>query len=729
MYPHRRSTERKIHLRSRTCLLRAADAIILLILSLAFACGANLPDSGTPYSVLDGSGARGPVAFAHQIHAGLLNPDPGFPHHAAPGDACLGCHHNVKSTTEAGEYKACSACHGPDGRADNPADQEGIELSFREVAHRACIGCHRATEHATPAVFKGQIAWTRCNECHEPKLQPRPVASTATSVFPIPAESTTPEAVAAPLGPEAADVVPSAPRWDIVPPMRQEGRWYDPYHQNPLKGDLPISGGSMFLNISAQSESFATQRQTTGSWAPGNQGTDLFQRGNQWAVRQNLFLTFTLSSKATAFRPAAWRIVITPAFNFNFLHTQRAGIPFEDESKGTYRENVFGTVQTAFAEFRLGDTPQVLPFLRSDAGIRGDSPYFDSTSVRVGVQPFISDFRGFIFNDTNLGARLFGSASSNRYQFNLAGFGMLEKDVDSELNTWEPRHQVVLIGNMYRQDTFLPGYTMEFSLHWNHDRGGVYTDENGFLDRPFPADLDAVYLGWAGEGHLGRLNLTHALYQVVGRDGHNYIADRAVTINAQMAAAEASVTQDWIRIRAGFLYASGDKNPYGGTARGFDGIMNTPDFAGGIFSFWASQLLRLVRTEDNLESQNSLFPAMRTNKFAGSSNFVNPGLILYTTGFDADIKPKIRFVANWYYLQFDHTQPITAAIGLPSINRNIGLDNGFGFRFRPLLNENFQVDTGYAFLLAGEGIREIYGGTERAGQVMHSAFIRLRLVY
>jgi hypothetical protein len=708
---------------------RTAVRILFLFVVLFAAVtssGTSLPDSLMQFGVLDREGARGPVAFPHKIHEGVLNPDPSNPHAGAEGNACAGCHHTVTSTTAVGDYLPCSTCHGPDGQAGNPADKDGFELSNREISHRACIGCHRASEAATPGVFKRIPG--KCGECHEPTLTPGPVPETLTSIFPI-SEPSMNQALAVPTATSPAPDAAPMNRWDVNPPMRQQGRWYDPYHQNRLKGDLPWSEGSRFLSFSAESESLGVQRQTTGTWAPGNQGTNLLERGNQWAFRENLLLTFDFASKATAFRPAAWRVSITPAFSFNFLRTQRTGIPFEDLSKGLDRRKVFATVQSAFAEFRLGDTPDVFPFLRSDTGVRGDSPYFDSTSVRLGVQPFVSDFRGFIFNDTNLGARIFGNASANRYQFNLAGFGMLQKDVDSELNTWRSRGQAVLIGNIYRQDTFLPGYTMQFSLHYNHDRGAVYTDQNGFIDRVSPAQLDAVYLGWAGDGHLGRLNLTHAFYQALGRDGHNQIANRPVTINAQMGAVEASVTEDWIRFKAGFMYASGDKNPYDGTGRGFDAIMDMPDFAGGRFSFWNAQPLRLVRTQYNLDSQNSLLPSMRSNKFAGASNFVNPGLILYNAGFEADIKPKVRFVANWNYLMFDHTEPITAVIGVPSISNKIGLDNGFGFRLRPLLNENLTVDTGYSFLFSGEGIRQIYGGTQQAGAVLHAVFLRIRLVY
>ena len=50
------------------------------------------------------------------------------------------------------------------------------------------------------------------------------------------------------------------------------------------------------------------------------------------------------------------------------------------------------------------------------------SPDYDFVSARVGSQPFTSDFRGFIFSDTNRAVRLFGTRLSNRDQFNLIYF-------------------------------------------------------------------------------------------------------------------------------------------------------------------------------------------------------------------------------------------------------------------------------------------------------------------
>ena len=104
--------------------------------------------------------------------------------------------------------------------------------------------------------------------------------------------------------------------------------------------------------------------------------------------------------------------------------------------------------------------------------------------MRAGIQPFVSDFRGFIFSDNNLGARVFGAFDNNRYQFNGAYFSMLEKDTNSGLNRFDTRHQNVYIANIFRQDFIRKGYTIQGSFHYNDDRRSVEFDRNGFLVRP-----------------------------------------------------------------------------------------------------------------------------------------------------------------------------------------------------------------------------------------------------
>ena len=87
-----------------------------------------------------------------------------------------------------------------------------------------------------------------------------------------------------------------------------------------------------------------------------------------------------------------------------------------------------------------------------------------------------------------------------------------------------------------------------------------------------PHELNVVYLGWTSSGHIGILNVTHALYQAVGTDTRNPLAGRRVTVTAQMAALELSIDYDWLRPVVSFTYASGDRDPTSGSAQGFDSI-------------------------------------------------------------------------------------------------------------------------------------------------------------
>ena len=58
------------------------------------------------------------------------------------------------------------------------------------------------------------------------------------------------------------------------------------------------------------------------------------------------------------------------------------------------------------------------------------------------------------------------------------------------------------------------------------------------LGDPTPHDVHAYYLGWNGDGHIGRLNITNSFYDVLVTDQFNGLAGRKVQINAQQAAAE-----------------------------------------------------------------------------------------------------------------------------------------------------------------------------------------------
>jgi hypothetical protein len=478
------------------------------------------------------------------------------------------------------------------------------------------------------------------------------------------------------------------------------GHWYDPFNQNKLKGDYPIIGNQTFLDISVTSNTFADGRRLPtpsglGSASPGE--SQFFGRFGQFFISENMAFSFNLFHGDTSFRPPDWRIQITPDINVNYLAAQENGIVNFDVRKGTTRLDSHLGLQEGFAEVKLKDL----------------SNQYDFVSLRVGVQSFTSDFRGFIFSDQEPGIRLFGNLDSNRYQFNLAYFAMLEKDTNSGLNTFAFRHQQVMIANLYRQDFIKPGYTIQASFHYDKDDPSFQYDTDNFLVRPAPIGLvtphsvRAYYYGLTGDGHFGKLNLTHAFYQVLGTDKFNEIAGRRVNINAQMAAVELSLDKDWLRYRLSFFYASGDKDPRDGSARGFDTIFDNPNFAGGFFSLWEREGIRLTSTGVGLVSPDSLVPDLRTSKTEGQANFVNPGLFLYNGGVDIDITPKLRAFVNLNMLRFARTDPLELLLFQSNIHAGIGADSGIGFAYRPPLSENIVITGGVDALVPFQGLRDI----------------------
>src|SRR5205085_5116249 len=192
---------------------------------------------------------------------------------------------------------------------------------------------------------------------------------------------------------------------------------------------------------------------------------------------------------------------------------------------------------------------------------------YDFVSVRVGIQEFTSDFRGFMAVLEAPGVRVFGTLHSSRVEYNAAAFDLLEKDTNSGFNELRRRKAQVYVANVYFQDFLSPGYTQSFSFHANRDSGTLHYDANGFLVRPAPIgvigrnQVHSYYLGAAGNGHVGRVNVSNAFYHAFGDETNNPIAARRVDINAPMAAAELSVDKDWVRIKGAALVASGDGDP------------------------------------------------------------------------------------------------------------------------------------------------------------------------
>jgi hypothetical protein len=486
------------------------------------------------------------------------------------------------------------------------------------------------------------------------------------------------------------------------------GHPLNPYDRNVLKGDYPIIGEDIFLNVTAVSDTLFNMRKLptpSGVSAGGPDRFDFFGDGEQTFVSQTVLLTIDLFQGMTAFRPVDWLVRITPVYNYNYLKLREFNATDIDTRKGDERDDQIVTLQEAFFEYHLGDT----------------SEFFDIAAVRLGRQLFVSDFRGFVFNDVSDGIRFFGNFASNRVQYNLAFFNQNEKDTNSELNELNWRDQQILIANTYIQDFIWLGYTTQFSFHWNHDQSDEEYDNNGFQVIPDLAgsntlrNVDAFYLGWAGDGHIGRLNVNHALYYVFGKDDANPIAGRSVDISAYMGAIELSIDIDWFRPKVHLLYASGDKDPTDGTATGFDGIFDNPFFAGGASSFYQSQALRLFGV--NLVSGRSFYNDLAAPKAEGVANYVNPGTILVGGGFDAELTPKLRTSFNANALWFAHTETLELFLNQNDIDQYIGSELNLALQYRPLLNNNVILTVGGSLFFPGQGFKDAFDTSETLWQV------------
>ena len=512
------------------------------------------------------------------------------------------------------------------------------------------------------------------------------------------------------------------------------------YRQSVLKGDLPISGQELFLNLTASAQAVFEDRKLT---LPSNVSSsqagsfDFFGQSRSQIFTTDLALQADLFRGETVFKPVEWLVRIKPVFNFNRVDLRETGVSPDprgalgsgsnppdntgvtnpgdvggllggglttapgslDNTNSTNRNKTYASLQEAFVEVHLKDL----------------SDNYDFLAVKLGNQTFNSDFRGFIFNDTNLGLRFFGSADNNRWQYNLALFDMREKDTNSELNTFDSRHQYVFIANVYRQD-FLgwKGYTAQFSVQFNSDQGGVHYDTNGNLVRPAPIgtvkphQVNVGYLGWTGDGHLGRWNVSHAVYVALGHDDFNGIAGRPENIRAGMAALELSYDRDWIRYKASLFYASGDGDSKNGTATGFDSIVDNTNFFGGPFSYFVRQGFNLAGTSVDMKQRFSLLPDLRTSKTEGQANFVNPGLRMGGVGADIDVTPKVRAFLNANYVMFDDTDSLKTVLLTNQLARPFGTDLSVGVQWRPWLTENVVISAGYGALLPGRGFRDIY---------------------
>ena len=523
------------------------------------------------------------------------------------------------------------------------------------------------------------------------------------------------------------DVIAIPDRWRLVEALGVHERWWDPFHQNTLKADRPIWGDDWFVNLLVVSDSVVEARRIptpVGLQANKSGGKlDAFGKGEQLLLNQNLITSISLINGDTVFRPPDYEFRFTGVMNWNYAVAEVVGLLNADPTEGVRRYDHHFGIQELFVDKHLGN--------KSDR--------YDFDSLRVGIQRFISDFRGFVFQDNQPGVRLFGTFVNNRIQYNLAWFRRLEKDTNSGLNTvFELRSEDLFFANLYYQDFPVLGFQLQGTVIYDRNREGnrrAHYNENDFIQRPAsvgeerPHNYDLFYLGLNGDGHFDRLNLTFAAYYATGTDDRNPIARRSTDISALFLAAEVSIDFDWYRLKAFGLFSSGDDEPFDSRAEGFDAIFENPQFAGAETSFWQRQSIPFIGGGGvGLSGRNALIPSLRSSKEEGQANFVNPGLRMAGVGGDFDILPELRLIFNASTLHFDSTSTLRVLRNMERIDRHIGEDVSVGLIFRPLFIQNVVMRLSGAVLYPGEGFDQLFDDRGK-GTPFYSVLANVILTY
>ncbi|MDX2224485.1 MAG: hypothetical protein SFV21_17160 [Rhodospirillaceae bacterium] len=549
---------------------------------------------------------------------------------------------------------------------------------------------------------------------------PRPLPPIDPSAVPPPARSI------------PRDMIPIPDRWRLVEAVGVNESWWDPYNQNTLKGDRPVFD-DWFVALAGISDTVYELRglPTPVAFQSGERpnSVDLFGREDQRIFNQNLIASLSIIKGDTAYKPQDIEFRFTPVFNYNHVTVKEDRILRIDPARGTKRGDGHIGVQELFLDYHL----------------RNVSDRYDFDSVRVGIQPITLDFRGFLFQDQQPGIRFFGNRDNNKIQYNIGWVRRLEKDTNSGLNTFSSRirDDDLFFINFYRQDVPVLGYTAQAVVAYNRNREGndkPFFDTNGFLQRPAsigferPTDYDVVYVGFNGDGHFGRFNLTHSFYGAFGDIEANPFTSATrpekAKIRAFFGAVEPSIDFSWIRVRLQGLYASGDGDPFDDKARGFDAVFENPQFAGADTSYWIRQPVPLIGGGGvGLSLRNGLLINLRPSREHGQSNFVNPGTILLGGGVDFDVLPELRVSANVNHISMVKADVVEVLRNQPLLSKSIGWDTSVAIIYRPTFIQNIVFRASGAMLSGGGGFKDLFNVTGDTGDRHYTGLFNLILTY
>ena len=516
---------------------------------------------------------------------------------------------------------------------------------------------------------------------------------------------------------------PIPDRWRLLETLGlQKDNWLDPYNHNTLKADAPIHD-DWFINLSLISDTVIEPRRIptpVGPVTSNRAGSiDVIGSGDQLVMNENLIFNVVYYKGDTIFRPPDYEYRLTAVFNANRVEVDELRALRIDSREGDTRNDDHVGIQDLYV----------------DKHLRNVSERYDFDSVRIGVQPITADFRGFLFIDNPFGIRLFGTRNNNIYQYNIGWFRRIEKDTNSGLNDLAKglRDDDVFLFNLYIQDYPSLGFNSQIALahNRNDENSGNFYDNNGFLVRPTslgteqPRSYQVTYLGYSGDGHFGRHNVSGSMYYAFGHEDRAVFTGTPSDISALFAAVEYSRDYDWIRARLAIVYGSGDRDPFDDKSTGYDAIFENPLIAGADTSFWIRQPVANIGGGGvTLSGRNGILNSLRSSKDQGQSNFTNPGIVLLGAGMDFDVLPEWRISWNANHIWFDDTAVMEVARNQGNIDKAIGWDVSVASIYRPFMSQNIVFRLSAAALLPGKGYQQLFGD-----EINYSVLANLVLTY
>jgi len=236
--------------------------------------------------------------------------------------------------------------------------------------------------------------------------------------------------------------------------------------------------------------------------------------------------------------------------------------------------------------------------------------------VRLGIQQFNSDHAGLVYNDSDRGVVLHGTAGA--VGVNLAYFAKTFDDAVSQLNTENGRPWHVIIANLEVPlgDGEAVKLQMIPSFHYSIDRTGM-------------TDTDVGYLGVSTAGMVHGLQVIGAGYWAFGEQTGGMVNPAEQTVEAFQVLVDVGVPlmEGKVFPHLGFFMASGDDDPLDRRARGFDAIYDRVS-AWGYNHFIIKNRINLG--PGSLARANSGLFTFRD--FDEPANFVNPGIVAFNAG-------------------------------------------------------------------------------------------------